>query len=466
MASTINDINNIINSIDINFPVSGQDNSSQGFRDNFSKIQQSLLATEGQISAILGSSGSGSIIASENINAQTSLLIGSTDPSSLSLDGSENLVITSAGSIILEPNTGVPIIALGAYGLTDSVTNISTGTIALNSVANIMIGSTVTFPNISGVYTVASIDNKNNQITVTPPIPDYPAPFSVGQLLTFNLPFTAYPPPNVEVQGDLIVSTNLTVSGSITAENLTASGSVTATNLTVSGSITTANLTASNSITTANLTASGSITTANLTASGSITSTAMSVTESANANNYSYYRLTRTGQINAGFGISGTNGALGLGANAFWFGTSTSTMSSAWIAFNGSNLVATGDIAAFYSDRRLKTNVNPIKNAVDKVTKLNGITYNPNDLAATFGYNKELKFVGLFADDVESVLPEAVKLAPFDNDNGTSKSGENYKTVQYEKIVPLLVEAIKEQQQQIAQLKAIVDSYTTSNRVS
>ena len=56
-------------------------------------------------------------------------------------------------------------------------------------------------------------------------------------------------------------------------------------------------------------------------------------------------------------------------------------------------------------------------------------------------------------------MPEAVKLAPFDDDGqGNSKSGENYKTVQYEKVVPLLVEAIKEQQEQIAQLKAMVDS--------
>ena len=54
---------------------------------------------------------------------------------------------------------------------------------------------------------------------------------------------------------------------------------------------------------------------------------------------------------------------------------------------------------------------------------------------------------------VQAVLPEAIRLAPFDQDPGNptqSKSGENYLTVQYEKLTALLIEAIKEQQQTIA----------------
>jgi hypothetical protein len=95
------------------------------------------------------------------------------------------------------------------------------------------------------------------------------------------------------------------------------------------------------------------------------------------------------------------------------------------------------------------------------VLSLNGITYTPNELAESFGYDRNVKLVGLFADEVEAILPEATRPAPFDQDeNGNSKSGENYKTIQYEKLVPLLIEAIKEQQQQIAQLYDIINNTT------
>ena len=65
--------------------------------------------------------------------------------------------------------------------------------------------------------------------------------------------------------------------------------------------------------------------------------------------------------------------------------------------------------------------------------------------------------IGVFAQDVESVIPEAVKPAPFDTENGISKSGDNYLTVQYEKIVPLLIESIKEQQSMIEDLQGQIN---------
>jgi hypothetical protein len=127
------------------------------------------------------------------------------------------------------------------------------------------------------------------------------------------------------------------------------------------------------------------------------------------------------------------------------------------IASNG-YITAAGDITAFYSDRRLKTNVTAIPNALTKVMSLNGILYTPNALAESFGFKAGENIVGLFADELEAVLPEAVKAAPFDTDeNGASKSGENYKTIQYEKVVPLLVEAIKEQQATIERQQAQID---------
>ncbi len=120
----------------------------------------------------------------------------------------------------------------------------------------------------------------------------------------------------------------------------------------------------------------------------------------------------------------------------------------------GCGIVATGEITAFFSDTRLKANITAITNAVDKVMSINGVYYNANDLAVKIaGEDKTIQRVGLLAQEVEAVLPHVVKAAPFDiGDNGISKTGEHYKTLQYDRIVPLLVEAIKEQQVQISQL--------------
>ena len=118
------------------------------------------------------------------------------------------------------------------------------------------------------------------------------------------------------------------------------------------------------------------------------------------------------------------------------------------------NLRGYYDIIAYASDRRLKENIQIIDNAVEKIMKLTGMTYNWNNVGIQYGWepSKERE-VGVFAQEVQDVLPEAVKLAPFDNDGGKSKSGENFLTVKYEKLVPLLIEGMKEQQAQIEELK-------------
>lgn len=108
---------------------------------------------------------------------------------------------------------------------------------------------------------------------------------------------------------------------------------------------------------------------------------------------------------------------------------------------------ATQNITAFYSDRRLKENIKPIENALEKIKQISGVTFNSNDLAETFGYTDRSEQVGVIAQEIQKVLPQVIRPAPFDlaNVDGktVSKSGENYMTVQYEKIVPLLIEGIK-----------------------
>ena len=116
---------------------------------------------------------------------------------------------------------------------------------------------------------------------------------------------------------------------------------------------------------------------------------------------------------------------------------------------------ATSDITAGYSDMRLKEIKGLIDNALQRVEKLVGVGYEFSDQAKELGVTIDGPQVGLIAQDVEEALPEATSIAPFDMDvNGASKSGERYLTVQYEKIVPLLVQALKEQKEQIEYIRS------------
>jgi hypothetical protein len=119
---------------------------------------------------------------------------------------------------------------------------------------------------------------------------------------------------------------------------------------------------------------------------------------------------------------------------------------------------ATNAITAYYSDERLKTDITEISGALDKVMQLRGVTFRANELAESFGYSTEKEQVGVIAQDVEKVLPQIVVPAPFDimqlqEGVEISRSGENYKTVHYDKLVPLLIQAIKEQQIMIEELQ-------------
>jgi hypothetical protein len=125
------------------------------------------------------------------------------------------------------------------------------------------------------------------------------------------------------------------------------------------------------------------------------------------------------------------------------------------VAANG-YITATGNITAFFSDERLKTKLGNIDNAINKLSQLNGFYYTTNELANSFGYTDTKTQLGLSAQEVQSVFPDIVSLAPFDmkeNTTDESKSGENYLTIDYSKLVPVLVEAIKELKAEIEELK-------------
>ena len=104
---------------------------------------------------------------------------------------------------------------------------------------------------------------------------------------------------------------------------------------------------------------------------------------------------------------------------------------------------ATNDIIAYYSDDRLKTRLGNIEHALDKVKTLTGFRYHANELAQSLGYEPKPE-VGVSAQDVQRVFPEIVVPAPID---------ENYLTVKYEKLIPVLIEAIKELSQELDAVK-------------
>jgi hypothetical protein len=104
---------------------------------------------------------------------------------------------------------------------------------------------------------------------------------------------------------------------------------------------------------------------------------------------------------------------------------------------------ATNNVTAYFSDDRFKINLGNIPNAMAKVQALNGFYYEVNELAQSYGYEKKLE-VGVSAQQVQAIMPEVVAPAPID---------ENYLTVRYERLVPLLIEAIKELKAEVDELK-------------
>ncbi len=170
-------------------------------------------------------------------------------------------------------------------------------------------------------------------------------------------------------------------------------------------------------------------------------------------------------------GISGTSGSSGTSVsisgtnNTVVKFTSSNTIGNSQITDDGTTVSMTGalgvgsvtapttsgliraanDIIAFASsDERLKENKVILVNSLDKVNRLNGYEF---DWIPMLGiHENEGRDIGVIAQEVEKVLPEIVTT----RDNG-------YKAVKYEKIVPVLIEAIKELSREIKELKKQID---------
>lgn len=201
---------------------------------------------------------------------------------------------------------------------------------------------------------------------------------------------------------------------------------------------------------------SGSITTANnLTVSGSATfinnialsnSTSNRITWGTNGvaaptlNSYSA-GVKLVLYDNVGASLAGYT--IGIN-NATMFYTVDSTTSQ-FLWYGGTTLAATlsgagaftavGNVTA-YSDARIKTNIKTIDNALSKVLALRGVTYNRTDL------EDKSEQIGVIAQEIKEILPQVVQ------------ENDGHYSVAYGNIVGVLIEAIKEQQAQIEELKS------------
>jgi hypothetical protein len=115
------------------------------------------------------------------------------------------------------------------------------------------------------------------------------------------------------------------------------------------------------------------------------------------------------------------------------------------LTVNGS-IRATGNITAYYSsDKRLKENITPIENAIDKINSIGGYEFDWNDNQTDY----EGHDIGVIAQEIQGIAPELVTERP-----------DGYLAVKYEKLVAVLIQGMKEQQVQIEELKNKIDGLT------
>ena len=254
-----------------------------------------------------------------------------------------------------------------------------------------------------------------------------------------------------DLSGSMVVdgSQNVTFTATIAADSV-ALGTDTTGNYVASGATSGFGLSGSASAEGATFTVTANSTSANTVSTivyrdasgnfsaGIVTATNISVTAVTSAT------TTQTGALIV-------TGGLGVGNNvvaggALFVGTPTGTVGVV------GEIRATNEITAYYSsDQALKENVVVISNPIEMLNQIKGVYFDWKDSYINYrggedGYFVRKHDVGVIAQDVEKVLPQVV-----------AHKGDGYLGVKYEKIIPLLIEAIKDQQRQISQLSEQVN---------
>lgn len=180
---------------------------------------------------------------------------------------------------------------------------------------------------------------------------------------------------------------------------------------------------------------------------GSISATG-AITANGNITSNSGNIMVNNGNIQASGDLSIRN------INAAYINVPTVNTTELWSGtLNTGKLCLNGDCKTSWpgsSDSRLKKNIRPLTSSLDTIKKLDGVKFNWRKDEFPDRYFSAGDQLGFIAQDVEKVLPELVN---------TDTKG--YKTLNYEGIIPVLVNAMKEQQQQIDELKAEVEKLKT-----
>ena len=172
-----------------------------------------------------------------------------------------------------------------------------------------------------------------------------------------------------------------------------------------------------------------------------------SLTKIGTATDQEYIKFDTSNEVNVHINDSEKLSVTAAGANVTGDFAASATSSAAHILvtgiISGSQIEASGDVIAFSSsDRRFKDNLVVIEGSLDKIGKINGYEFDWNNKQTAYkGHD-----IGVVAQEIEAVLPEVV-----------TTRGDGYKAVKYDKIVPLLIESIKELQKKVEDIEKNCD---------
>jgi len=176
-----------------------------------------------------------------------------------------------------------------------------------------------------------------------------------------------------------------------------------------------------------------------VTSNATSANTASTIVARDGSGNFTAGTITAALTGNVTGNVSGSSGSCtGNAATA----TTATNLSGGTVA--ATTITATGNITAHFSDDRLKTRLGDIEDALAKIKTLDTFYYEANELAQSMGY-EPTRDVAVSAQQVQAIMPEVVPPAPVNN---------QYLTVRYEKLVPLLIAAIKELEAKVALLEA------------